>query len=428
LSQPSDESGHLPAAQTDRPVRAERVLSRYYLLFGADAASRGLRFLADLVLARHFGQTVFGQLNLAQSLAVQGIGIANCGLDTAAMRDVAVTPASTQTLAATVVLLRLVLGFLTWSCLAGLSWLVPQFRDSLTLTALYSLSLFTGALTLGWVAQGRGQVHVVALAILVSHVSYFGGVQLAVRFGWPPAAVPAVLIVAETLTAGSVWIWVIRTIGPVSRSLPIFAMLHFLRDSMPIGGANLLRGFTVGSDVLLLGLFVDTADVGLYAGAFKLYSLGLSVAALYLTVLLPHLARRAAGSRPAVNAALHVALGRSLMAAVPVTFASLFLAQTALRLLFPPGFQSATGALQILLLALPLTLIAGHYRTALVAEGLQRHDLGLVTIGAIVHLGAKLVLIPILGSSGAAWGTLTGEAILMLASAYVWRTVSRVRE
>ncbi len=79
-----------------------------------------MRFLADLVLVRHFGQTVFGQLNLAQSLAVQGMGVATCGLDTAGMRDVAANPAATQSIAATVVLLRMLdWDFVTWGNSGG---------------------------------------------------------------------------------------------------------------------------------------------------------------------------------------------------------------------------------------------------------------------------------------------------------------------
>jgi O-antigen/teichoic acid export membrane protein len=44
--------------------------------------------------------------------------------------------------------------------------------------------------------------------------------------------------------------------------------------------------------VLLPGLFLEKADAGLYSGAFKLYSPGLSVVTRYFAVLLPRMAEK----------------------------------------------------------------------------------------------------------------------------------------
>jgi O-antigen/teichoic acid export membrane protein len=105
---------------------------------------------------------------------------------------------------------------------------------------------------------------------------------------------------------------------------------------------------------------------------------------------------------------------RALLAAVPITLGGLVLARAVLHLLFGGNFEEATTALQILILALPLHLAAGHFRTAFVALGRQRLDLRLVAIAAVVHVAAKLLLIPRLGITGAAWGTLVGEAALLV--------------
>ncbi len=415
LQSSSDESSSSPVDRVPAPDPGSSagLFGRYALLFVADVASRGLRFFADIVLVRHFGPAIFGQLNVAQSLAVQGMSAATCGLDTAGTRDVAATPAASQTIAATVVVLRLLLGVVTWTGLAGLTWIIPQYRDIFGLAALYGLSMFTGALTLGWVAQGRGWVTAVALSVLATNLMYFGGVQAVALFAWPPWSAPPVLVVGELVTATGLWIWIVRRIGSVTRPLPAGAMLAFLRRSLPIGGANILRGLVAGSDVLLLGLFVGKAEVGLYSGAFKLYSLGLSLIILYFTVLLPHLASPAGNDTTPLGTKLYSALARALLAAVPITLAGLVLSRAVLHLLFGGNFEGATTALKILIVALPLHLTAGHFRTAFVALGRQRLDLRLVALAAIVHVAVKLFLIPRLGITGAAWGTLVGEAALL---------------
>jgi O-antigen/teichoic acid export membrane protein len=412
-------------AGLDRPPG---LLHRAGLLFGADVASRGLRFLADIMLVRHFGRSAFGQLNVAQSLTVQGVWISTCGLNTAGVRTVAAAPETAQHIAATVVVLRCCLSSITWAAIAGLAWVVPQYHDSFQLVALYGLSLFTGAINIGWVGQGRGDVRPMALALLVVHIAYLAGVQLVISRSLPLVGVPAVLIVVETLTAAALWWWIVRGIGPVRRPLPLTETLSFLRESLPIGGANLLRGIMPGSDILLLRLFVSEDDVGQYAAALKLYSLGSALLMAYFAVVFPHLASRASKSAADLQVAMSTGVRRSLLAALPLTAAGLALAPFLLRFLFGPDFDDVDGVLRILFLVLPLQLLAGQWRAALVALGRQRYDLGLVTVGAIVHVGAKLTLIPALGVAGAAWGTFAGEIVLMSLAWYAIRTVLRDAE
>src|SRR5262249_4718379 len=154
------------------------IFGRFTLLFGAEVACRAMRFLADIVLVRHFGQSAYGQLNVAQSLTVQGTWVATCGLNTAGVRSVAARPDAAPTIAATVVVLRGCPPALPGGMVCGIAWAVPPYRDSLQLTALYSLSLLTGALNIAWVAQGRGDVSPLGVGLLAAHVVYVVGVQL----------------------------------------------------------------------------------------------------------------------------------------------------------------------------------------------------------------------------------------------------------
>jgi len=406
------------------PAAPRALLSRFALLAAADIFCRLTRFLADVALGRHFGRAVFGQLNLAQSLAIQGMSAAGCGLDTYGMREAAAGQMPAGPLAATIVLLRAALGVVVWVIVAAVAWLVPQYRGSFVLAALYGLSIFTGALTVGWTAQALGRMNVVALSLVSTHIVYFAGVQIAVQQAWPAASIPIILVGAETLTAAGLWLWLVRAFGALPRPLPLRAASQILRESLPIGGANIVRGLTAGSDILLLGLFVSEAAVGIYGAGFKLYSLGAAIIALYVSVLLPHLAASRLERKPAdrgddrgrdlLRTTMQRALGPALLAAAVVVPVAWLAAGLALRLLFGPDFEGGADTLRILLVALPLTLVAGHFRSALVVLGRQRLDLGLAAFGAGVHVAAKLVLIFVVGPMGCALGTIAGEAMLAL--------------
>jgi O-antigen/teichoic acid export membrane protein len=424
LSDPT--SPPAPGASSGNPppsapaAKSKSTFVPYLLLLFSDFACRGLRFLADIVLVRHFSREMIGQLNLGQSLAIQGIGLSTCGLDTAGTRAIAAGSVPPKQMAATVVVLRLILGMITWGAVVGLALLIPKYQAVFQFTVLYGLSIMTGALTIGWVPQAQNRMHVVALAMLATNVLYFGGVELTTHVGWPPSAVPLILAVSEGLTALALWIWLILRYGPLSRGMARPEALRFLRDSLPIGGAAYVRLLINSSDVLLLGLFVSDGDLGMYSTAFKLYALGTSVIIIYLGVLLPQLAAHAARDSAAVTPALQTSLRRTLLAATVVTPAAMFFATTALRLLFGAPFVAAGPALQILFLAWPALIASGHFRIALVAHGRQRQDLRLIAAAAFAHAISKICLIPWLGINGAACGTLASEVFLMIIAGQAW--------
>src|SRR5262245_17425235 len=151
-----EETSRTDASGLSGPEPGEGFLGRFTLLFGAEVICRALRFLADIVLVRHFGQAAFGQLNVAQSLTVQGTWIATCGLNTAGVRSVAATPAAAPTVVATVVILRCGLAAVTWALVSGLAWGVPQYRDSFSLVPVFSPALFHGAINIARADAGLG--------------------------------------------------------------------------------------------------------------------------------------------------------------------------------------------------------------------------------------------------------------------------------
>ena len=83
-------------------------------------------------------------------------------------------------------------------------------------------------------------------------------------------------------------------------------------------------------------------------------------------------------------------------------------------MLFGVEFAGAASSLRLLSLALLVNISLRHYRQVLLARGLQRMDLRNSVVGGLVHVGAKVVLIPAMGIVGAAAGTLLGEAVLFV--------------
>ena len=422
----TEEAPQPPTDGPDRP-RPSSVVRAYLLLLAADFTCRALRFFADIVLVRHFSRAAIGQLNLAQSLALQGMGLSTCGLDTLGSRAVAREPDRGMQFAAMVVFWRLILGVAAWGGIAAIAWFVPRYHPVFRLTVLYGLSILTGAATLGWVAQALRRIPIVALAMLATNIGYFLGVELIIQLGGRMAYIPVLLAVVEGTAAIFLLAWLRRVYGRISWKLNRDESKQFFLDALPVGLANYLRTLTIGSDVLLLGLFVGEVQVGLYGTGFKLFSVGMSLIAMYLGILLPQLAaadvtRHQSKVRDSLKRALSASFWKSVPLVLLATIVAVVAADFAVTLLFGAAFHAAAPALRILFLSWPLQLVSGHFRTVLLVQGNQRQDLAIVGGAAAVHIIAKGILIPYWGLVGAAYGTVIGEAVLAVLS---WRVMRR---
>jgi O-antigen/teichoic acid export membrane protein len=208
----------------------------------------------------------------------------------------------------------------------------------------------------------------------------------------------------------------IRSVGPWQAPRPRPEALAQLRRAAPNGGSKVMRGFALGSDLPLVGLLLGLEAAGFYNGAFRLFLLGVSMVSLYFVVLFPLLVRSGSHSIGALTRELRGSLLRAFALALPALMAALWLARPVLQLIYDPDFGVAARALQILLVAVVVSLLNGHLRQALIALGRQRADLRNTSLSSGVHVLAKLGLIPLLGIEGAALGTLIGEASLVAVS------------
>lgn len=380
----------------------------------ADMAGKILSFLTIPMITRRFGDAAFGDLGVATQLMVFAVLLGTAGLDVYSVRTVARAPAQVGRWASTVILVRLLLGAAVYAGLLALALLVPQYRSASLLIAIFGLSLFTRAIYLDWAAQALRQTRVLALAMLGLQAGYFFLILGVVRIGAGAWTVAASQLVAEAVAAAALLWWFHRGVAPLESPLPIREWPSVLRHSMPFAGSQILRGASLGLDLVLLSLFVVPREqIGWFSAALKLFGLCSGVAAVYFLVLLPRLSERAAHSMAAMRAELRHSARLMLPIAAAVALVVGLLARPLLRQVGgSSAFESGATALQVLLAAVVVGLANGHLRNALFAVGRQQADFRNVAMSAVLHLGFKVALIPSFGTVGVALGTLGGETAL----------------
>ncbi|WP_242472626.1 lipopolysaccharide biosynthesis protein [Ectothiorhodospira mobilis] len=290
-------------------------------------------------------------------------------------------------------------------------WLVPL----LALSSLRAAGL-----------RGLGRVLMGLLPEQVIRPGLMAMVLLVLLIGWPHGVTPAgamgVHLLAACVAFGvGAWL-LLRTRPPQwTANAPVYRSRAWLAAAWPMALTQGFGQINRHADVILLGLLAATADVGVYRvaaqGAF-LVSMGLTalnmVTAPFITRLhvqgarhkLQKLARRTA----------QAALAFALAALTGYVLLGPWLLQT----LFGPAFAAAY--LPLLILACGQVVNAGFGSVGLLLNmtGHERQVTRVVAVAALVNVALNLLLIPMLGATGAALAT---SAATVLWNAWLWFVV-----
>ncbi|MEE8525102.1 MAG: oligosaccharide flippase family protein [Thermoanaerobaculia bacterium] len=397
------------------------MLSRYLLLSAAHLLASVLGFIGVKIIVEHFGSAGLGQTSLALSLVGLALIVATGGTQLLAVRHLAAAPEDVPALAGNVIAIRLALASATYLVLMAVCAAVPPLAEILPLTALFALSLFVNAAHLSYVPQAFQQAGVLSAVQVATQGLYLLALTglLAVRAGLGTVALSKVA--ADLVVAAALAGWVIVHYGRPRRPAATAQLCQLLTQAAPLAGTKLARALAQGSDLVVVSLFLDTAELGLYAGGVKIYLFLLSLATAYFVLLLPRLAERA--ERP--GDALRNELAASLLRTVPPALGGVALlavfARPLLVFLFDESFAAAVPVVRLLGLSFLVNVVGRHFRQVLLARGRQDEDLRRTLWAVGVHLVGKLVLTPLLGLVGAALGTLLGETVLTLALGFAAR-------
>lgn len=389
------------------------ILSRYISLAGGSFLASIFGFLVAALLARHFGPSGFGVISLAANLASYALVLSLCGMNIYAVRAVAMGQNSLQRLIPAVIFIRLSLGLIVFAGLALCAFTIPPLYELRYLILFFGITLFSNALLLQWVPQAVHKTHSVAIANVMLQFLNLCILYFLLKFNSSLYMAPIAVILAEFLVAAGLILSIRSYVTGVEAVPGVSALIAIIRESAPIGMTQLVRTFAMASDIILLGMMTTYSDVGIYASAYKLFLFMLSLGGAYFIILLPRIAERA-GSDSLIYGELRQSFKRVLPLMLVAVVMLWLIADFLISLLFGTDYTGASDVLRILSLAIVANIVGRHYRQVLIVKKLQKTDLKISSISALVHLLAKLLLIPLFGIIGCALGTLVGELSLMI--------------
>jgi O-antigen/teichoic acid export membrane protein len=409
------------------PSPIGRSVARNFLaLSSGELLARTVAFAATIYLARTLGPSLYGVIGFATAVLLYLSRVADFGIDLTGAREIAADPTRLESLAPSVITMRLLIAAGLVVVTSTLALLLLPSPDG-TVLAVYAVTLLAVAGGTRWIFYGLERGTAIAVTRTCGEVVMAGLVVLFVHGPSDVVRAPIAQVAGDTAAAVLLALWLTRRGYKLSLGLDWQMAAPVFRRALPLVLAALLGLVIYNSDLIFLRAFSGTRTVGYYAAAYSLISLLVNLGLSYRVSLLPSLTRLVAHS--AQQRELYsAAMAHVFAIAIPLGLGGFLLAPQIIGIVFGPAYAEAVPALQLLIWTVPLCLLRDVPSAALLAMAREDQFFRLTAWGAAINVGLNLLLIPRFGMIGAAIATVTTEIVrLCLALAYMHAHGFRVR-
>jgi O-antigen/teichoic acid export membrane protein len=389
------------------------IFANISALAAGQMIAMALGFVTHAILARAVGPADYGILGFAVAI-MSYFGIAaSLGTDTWGSREIASRRSDVRRIAETILSLRLILSTLS---IVGVVCVIMIWRpDALVVQVvlIQSASLFVAALTLDFAFQGIERLNAAARRQVLSAVIALVGIASVLGLGYGIVAATAMLQAAALISV-VVMLWEFSRIAGIPHlgSTALSEWRRILREATPLAITVVVVNLYLYVDIVMLGFLRPGAEVGQYVAATRVLTIGLLVASILRTAILPVLSRLQSSPTERREIGSHharVVATAGGLAAV----GGFILAPEILEIIFGAEFREAATALRILMIGLLFMNPVEVFHTQLVAWRLQIQQMWIMIAGAIFNIVLNLVWIPRYGMDGAAGATLASTILIL---------------
>jgi O-antigen/teichoic acid export membrane protein len=394
------------------------ILKNYFSLFTGEIVSRLINYGSLILVVRIVDVAVFGKYSIL--LAIYGfIGIiVGFGLDTLSiqkMREFELKQIILQNIKIKAILCLIVSPFLYLS--------LTIFTNGVEISVIFSLmmvGLFSVLFNLDFVFKYQERMKIISQANILVSVSYF----ICILFFLSYSLSLNLLLVAFTFSQ------IVRTAYlaliflnqekkvDISESLQKIELKEYVLSAIPIVGSSIMIWVYYQSDTLLIKVFKDDIQVGIYSAAYKIIILIGGLQFIYNQSIFPSLAKVLENSREEMKEKFTVYFNKFYLYSCAFFPLLLVFSKPVIENIFGERYLDSVLPFDILLLALFFIFNEATTAPLLLARGKSKEHFKSVALGAILNLLLNLFLIPQWGLLGASISTVIAELMVFLTLIY----------
>ena len=402
-----------------------RQVFRNTIRFGfGDFLSRLFSVSIVILLGHLYGIAIVGVYGLAISIIQYLVPLIDFGLRHIGARLIARFPLSAAEIVARVQRRRILMASVALPFVLVYAEVAHLPFDFKVFLVLFSSIGTLYALSLDWAAWGSERMLLIGLAKAIVPGCVLVSLLFALRLDHLFAWLVIGNLVGYCLQTWVLWRWWRRhcqqIVEPEDRVAEIAESMAWRRSSV-MGLAWFGNVAFNTSDMLILGVFSNPQQIGLYNASYRVINQVLVTYYLLTYVLFPQFARqnqvqRRRMFRPSVFLAL-TAVGAG------ISFAVVLVRRPLLEIIFGHPFLAAAPLLLVLVWCVPFDFLVSYFSVAYFAWGMERNVLVSALIAASVNIALNLATIPRYGAMAAAINTLVSYLIYLCCLAWSARSV-----
>jgi len=385
---------------------------------GLSLVSSGVLFI---IISRVSGPELLGTYALAFGWLMLFQGVSSFGIPEFLMREVGARGRGATGDVVHAMLLGLGSGFVALCLMLAVVRLLGYSTYLVQVISIASLALIPAFFNTACrsVFLALREMHLTFLALLVEVTIVMSASLYLLWSGYGAMALMVTLVIAKVTSASIALTLLYRRLLPVRPSFNLGFLMLTARTIFTFGIGNVLGMLTMRINVIMVSVWVDIVAVGHFAAATKIMEIALMIPNLFPQLLMSRIAHsfNTLGDRDPNRFGPWYQILFALV--VPTCVGVWVFAGPILEILFGPGFGDALWILRILMMYVVIEAADTVMSAILKAAHRQREDVSRLAFNPLVNIVLNLVLLPILGTIGAAIGRVGGvgaSAILR----YVW--------
>lgn len=402
----------------DNMSLVRKVAKNTGLLIIASLFTSIMAFIWTLFTANYLGAEGFGILSGAIALTSMFGILADLGLGTYIIREVAREPKLTGKYFGTVSIIKLVLSAVTFISLMVVAFIkdysLVSFQVLIYITLYTLLTSFTASLcnaifqahermefqTIGNIVNSA----LLLLAIIVSIYILKGDVVL-ISAGY--------MITAVFTLIYSLFVVFIKFDKP-KFDFDFDFYKNTIKQALPFGVTAIFTTIYFWIDTVMLSFMQGDVSVGLYNASYKLLVVLISVYSVYMTAIFPMMSKFFINSHDALKFTYHRSIKYLLLLGIPMAVGGTVLAKEIILFIYSPEYLDSVFSLQILMWAVVFMYINGLTSNLLNSSNKQLTVTKITSIGAIFNVLINLIIIPVFGFIGASISTVLTEFLIFV--------------
>lgn len=372
---------------------------------GSKAATTGLALVTTGILTRNLGMEGYGGFTLISSLFVLLDSLADFGVKTIGIRELAEGKKSMGKIIQLKVLLTSSSWIIGLLAILGMSSFVTIRIEALLALTMVWLTSMLGIGEIVWQKNLKMERKTVVDIIFPS--LFLIGLWI-LKDQLSLITVYGILLGARVISLMWGWRWLKNEKEFLEIEWNEGNISNLWKEVWPMGVFLLLfAAYDRVVDSLMISHFLGVKEVAIYGLAYKIYGVLIQPAYFFVNSVFPLLSDKNANKKEIFNKSL----GILILGMVVVVVVTLFLAPFMVSVLAGNGYEMSATVLRVLILGCVFTYIGHLVGFTLIARGGQKDLLKVGIIGLIFNVVANWILIPRFGIMAAAGVTVATEAV-----------------